>query len=63
MVAREFARGGREAGAEGSDHFDPQVTTFRSPPEGIYLIKEFNRRLGPVYARSPDRAASTLRDT
>ncbi len=35
--------GGTEYGAQGTPrhtdlHFDPQATTFRSPPGGIYLI-------------------------
>jgi hypothetical protein len=43
-MGRKVAWGGREYGALGTSrhtnlHFDPQATTFLSPPGGIYLIK------------------------
>jgi hypothetical protein len=42
-LPRKGAWGGREYGALGTPrhtdlHFDPQATTFLSPPGGIYLI-------------------------
>ena len=42
-MGRKVAWGGREYGALGTSrhtnlHFDPQATTFLSPPGGIYLI-------------------------
>ncbi len=43
-MGRKGAWGGREHGALGTPrhtnlHFDPQATTFLSPPGGIYLIQ------------------------
>ena len=42
-MGRKGVWGGREYGAQGTSrhtdlHFDPQATTFLSPPGGIYLI-------------------------
>ena len=42
-LGRKGVWGGREYGAQGTPrhtdlHFDPQATTFLSPPGGIYLI-------------------------
>ena len=47
-MGRKRVWGGREYGAQGTPrhtdlHFDPQATTFLSPPGGIYLIcKKFH---------------------
>jgi hypothetical protein len=43
--------GGREYGALGTPrhtdlHFDPQATTFLSPPGGIYLIRRDQKHRG-----------------
>ena len=43
-MGRKVAWGGREYGALGTSrhtnlHFDPQATTFLSPPGGIYLMR------------------------
>jgi hypothetical protein len=46
-MGRKRVWGGREYGAQGAPrhtdlHFDPQATTFLSPPGGIYLIRPTN---------------------
>ena len=54
-LGRKGVWGGREYGAQGTPrhtslHFDPQATTFLSPPGGIYLIRHWE-----VMARVPKK--------
>jgi hypothetical protein len=56
-MGRKGVWGGRESGAEGTPrhsilHFDPQATTFLSPPGGIYLIeRKFHD--GSIFLKKP----------
>ena len=43
--------GGRQPTAEGSMGFDPQATTFLSPPGGIYLISHIITKNRPPLAK------------
>ena len=43
--------GGRQPTAEGSMGFDPQATTFLSPPGGIYLIRLVELPVDSVYSK------------
>ena len=54
-LGRKGVWGGREYGAQGTPrhtslHFDPQATTFLSPPGGIYLI---SLSAGRCHTRKP----------
>jgi hypothetical protein len=57
LQGRKLAWGGKEYGAlrlgtprHTNLHFDPQATTFLSPPGGIYLIRHWE-----VYGQGPKK--------